>query len=393
MAKLMILGAGTYQIPAIRTAQALGHTVVALSIHADDPGGAVADVFHNVSTADREAVLAVARDERIDGVMTIASEIAAPTVAHVAEALGLPGIAPATAETVTNKFRLRSALAEHDLAGVRFREVKSGAEVAAFLADTGAPLMIKPMSLSGSRGVDRVSAPEEAERAYADCAEVAAGRSGVFVEEFVAGEDLGGECLVRDGEFLFFQVTQKIVNCHYVPIAHLTPPDLAQNDLGRCEQLVRRVVAALGVRDGVLDFDLRLGPRGPVLIELGGRLGGNCVPQVLHAASGVDLIAEGVRCALGEPAAVLPRPAAGIFTARILGSLRPGRVSGAVDPADLVPPADIVDAVLDVGAGDRAEIFDNGANRLGHVIFRSDDPDAARERVALLEQVFTVEPT
>lgn len=393
MAKLMILGAGTYQIPAIRTARALGHEVVALSVHHDDPGRDEADVFHNVSTAERDAVLEVARRERIDGVMTIASEISAPTVAYVAGRLGLPGIAHATAETVTNKFRLRTVLAGHGLAGVRFREVASAAEVVAFLAATGGPAMIKPMSLSGSRGVDKVTAADAAARAFAACAAVADGRSGIFVEEFVAGEDLGGECLVRDGEFLFFQVTQKIVNEHYVPIAHLTPPDLPQAELGRCEQLIRSIVAALEIRDGVLDFDLRLGPGGPVLIELGGRLGGNCVPQVLGAASGVDLIAEGVRCALGEPARVVPRPAAGLFTARILGAARAGRVVAVRPPAEFLPAEDIVETVLDVTTGGQADVFDNGANRLGHVIFRSDSPGAARARVARLEEVFTVEAT
>ena len=91
MKTILLLGGSAQQIVAIETAKRLGYFTVLCDYLSDNPGQYVADKFYLVSTTDKDAVLEVAKNENVDGVLAYASDPAAPTAAYVAEKLGLPG--------------------------------------------------------------------------------------------------------------------------------------------------------------------------------------------------------------------------------------------------------------------------------------------------------------
>ena len=111
--KILLLGGSAQQIVAIETAKRLGYYTVLCDYLPDNPGQHHVDKFYLVSTIDKEAVLQVAKDEAVDGVLAYASDPAAPTAAYVAEQLGLPGNPYESVEILCNKDRFRAFLAEN----------------------------------------------------------------------------------------------------------------------------------------------------------------------------------------------------------------------------------------------------------------------------------------
>lgn len=391
MLTIMILGAGIYQVPAIVKAREMGLRTIVLSYLSDDPGLSVSDRGFAVDTTDMNAVLEVAKHEKIDGIMTIASEVSAPTVAYVASKLGLTGIGYKTAITISNKHSLRIALASYGIEGPRFREVSDASDVISFLNEVGGPAMIKPMNSSGSRGVAKIVDPSEAREKFERCLMATPKQDGILVEEYIDGIDIGGGCFVRNGEFVFCELTRKRINDYFVPIAHLAPVAIDTSMSASIKALVYRVMKALGITDGILDFDIRLGPAGPRLIELGGRLGGNCVPALLDTYTGVDLIKEGIKFSLGWTSEINVHFAEAFRAVRILGAGRSGRITKITNPEEIVPAEDIIESQIDYNVGDEVKVFEHGANRLGHVIFKSRTMEQADARICDLDKVFVVE--
>src|SRR5436190_13344602 len=105
-ARLFVLGAGAYQLPVIRRALDLGCHVVVADYRPDNPGHRLASASEIVSTVDRDAILDVARRHAVDGVLTYGSDVSVPSVAYVAERLGLPGNPYETAALLQRKDRI-----------------------------------------------------------------------------------------------------------------------------------------------------------------------------------------------------------------------------------------------------------------------------------------------
>ena len=113
MKKILLLGGSAQQIVAIETAKRLGYHTILCDFLSDNPGQYVADKFYLVSTTDKEAVLKVALDENVDGVLAYASDPAAPTAAYVAEKMELAGSPYESVDILCNKDKFRSFLSQN----------------------------------------------------------------------------------------------------------------------------------------------------------------------------------------------------------------------------------------------------------------------------------------
>ncbi|HEX4105019.1 MAG TPA: ATP-grasp domain-containing protein, partial [Rhizomicrobium sp.] len=201
MKTLLILGAGKEQVAAIAAARAKGIRTVVLDFNSEADGRALADEFHLVSTRDRDAILAFVRGYagRIDGVMTIASDIP-HMVAAAAEALGVRHIPLSVAELCVHKLHMKEKLGAAGVNVPAFARVTSLDELQAFIGRVGFPVVIKPVDNSGARGVQRlthgmdVAAALEYARGFAYSGEVIA-------EKFICGLQISTEGLFHDGVF------------------------------------------------------------------------------------------------------------------------------------------------------------------------------------------------
>lgn len=309
MKKILLLGGSAQQIVAIQMAKKLGYYTVLCDFLPDNPGQHHADRFHLVSTTDKEAVLSVAREEAVDGILAYASDPAAPTAAYVAEKMGLPGNPYHAVETLCNKALFRSFLKEN---GFCTPKAKGYTDLAAAMADIAQgnfrfPLIVKPVDSSGSKGVGRIDTAEQAE----DALRYAMGFSRekqIIVEEYVEmyGYQIAGDGLSVDGRLVFRYFANDHFNPRcvnpFVPISASFPYNMPEWVHNKVHDEIQRLLTLLGMRTCTYNFDLRIdGDYNVYLMEVAPRDGGNYIPQIIRYATGVDLVEYSVRAAMGEP--------------------------------------------------------------------------------------------
>ena len=156
----MILGAGTYQVDLIRKCKELGHEAVVVS-PGDYPGMKYADKVIDANIMDHEAVLEIARREKVDGIISDQTDMAVYSIAYASKALGLPGNDPEVADLFINKHLMREKCEELGLAFYPISECCHPAGGDQYFNEFGAPCIIKPIDSAGSKGVTRINSVEE----------------------------------------------------------------------------------------------------------------------------------------------------------------------------------------------------------------------------------------
>lgn len=308
MKKILLLGGSAQQIVAIEKAKSLGYHTVLCDFLPDNPGQHYADKFHLVSTTDKDAILKVALEEKVDGILAYASDPAAPTAAYVAEKMGLPGNPYHAVETLCNKALFRSFLKEN---GFCTPKAKGYTDIAEAVADIAKgvyrlPLIVKPVDSSGSKGVGRIDTPEQAEDALRYALDFSREKQ-IIVEEYVEmfGYQIAGDGLSVDGKLVFRYFANdhfnpKCVN-PFVPISASFPYNMPEEVQNKVHDEIQRLLTALGMGTCTYNFDLRIDADYNVyLMEVAPRDGGNYIPQIIRYATGVDLVEYSVRAAMGE---------------------------------------------------------------------------------------------
>lgn len=303
--RLMIVGAGPFQIELLQAAKVLAETIV-LDGNAAAPGLALADEPHVIDIRDREKVVQLARGARLDGVITSASDAAVPAVSAVADALGLVGLPAEVAERCRDKLSCFEAVHAAGLPVPMTRAVADLAEAQRVIDElSGFPVIIKPRSGGGGRGVSLVRSAAELADAFA---RARAGYSGaqardVLVQERIGGTSLGVEALFVAGQLAqLFALDDQFGGDYVSPIGHSLPPDIDVSTLATVRATVEAFGRALGLTTGAVNLDLRIERGRAVLIEINPRLGGNSITALLSLAYGVDLARAAVLCALGRDA-------------------------------------------------------------------------------------------
>lgn len=369
--QLMILGAGIHQLAGIRTAVDLGLHTITVDYLPDNFGHRLSHQYVNASTTDVARVLASARELAIDGIVTFASDVAVATVAHVAEALGLPGCGTAVAEVMCNKARFRELQRIRGLTAPGFATGRTADELAPGIARLRPPLVVKPADASGSRGIARVDASARAAWEPAFTRALAFSRSGeVCVEELVLGADATGEGFIRDGAIAWVAFTRKH-RCDFVVLGHEVPSPLPASDQARASDAIVATCQALGYRDGPFDVDLIVAPDRVVVIEMSPRTGGNGIPTLLAYATGVDLHQAAVLEAIDEPlrlqAPQVPMRPAGSM---VLRAPRAGRLAAIATEAELrARTPELVEIVSPLRPGQMVSTLAHGGASLGHCVF------------------------
>ena len=377
--KILLLGGSAAQLVAIRKAKELGYYTVLCDYLPDNPGQHLADKFYLVSTVDKEAVLQVARAEAVDGVLGYASDPAAPTVAYVAEKLGLPGSPYESVEILSNKDRFRAFLAEHGFCTPQAKGYESLQAAEADLKD-GAfrfPVIVKPVDSSGSKGVSRIDGPEDVREKLEYALSFSRGKR-IIVEEFVEkfGYQIAGDGLSVDGKLVFRYFANdhfnpKCVN-PFVPISASFPYNMPVEVQNKVHDTIQRLLDELGMRTSTYNFDMRIDKDYNVyLMEVAPRDGGNYIPDVIRHATGVDLVECSVKAAMGEEI-VLPEPhdPHGFWAYYAVHSLKDGILDQVVVREDVQPQ--IVEDHLIRHPGDRIEAFRGAGSTLGCFVMRFD---------------------
>ena len=347
--RLLVLGAGPAQVGLLAAAHRRGLFVIALDRDPSAPGFRYADRRAIISVEDEPAVERLAEAERIDGVIAPGIDWAVAVAARVAERLGLDHpISSETALLVTSKLRERERFARARIPQPLF-EVCASAEEAVAAADrVGYPCVLKPTDRQGQRGLTYVDGPDVLPAAIEDAFEES--RNGVLlVEELVDGPEVTINGFSRGGRFHPLTVTDRLL---YAPPAfgvaraHVWRSSLDSKTLGAAVEAAASAATALEVNEGPTYTQVRVGPDGPRVGELGARLGGGHDAELCRAALGIDLNALALAAALGEEIpgrALVPVEMVGGACVRFLHAA-PGELRGVAGEEE----ARALDGVLDV---------------------------------------------
>ena len=299
--RLLVLGGSPFQVPLIERAKKRGLYVITCDYLPDNPGHQLADEYHNVSTTDREAVLALAKALKIDAITSFSSDPAVPTVAHVAHALGLPGPLPSAVEVLTEKDRFRTLMRQLGMSVPDFFSVREAALPEG--VDSACRYIVKPVDSSGSKGITLSDGTAEG---LQKCIEYALGFSRVgrcVIEGFVEGKQIHGDGFLRNGKLVYHYLGDHYFYTDtnsFVPISTRWPTSVSDAALNATVHQVESIARASGYMDGPVNIEARVNnSEMPFIIEVAPRNGGNFVPIIQHHLTGFDFVGAVKEYALG----------------------------------------------------------------------------------------------
>lgn len=310
MKTILLLGGSAQQLDSFAAAKRLGWRTVLCDWDPDCPGRQFSDVFHEVSTIDREAVLDVARRENVDGVCAYATDAPAPVAAWVSEQLGLPGNPSDAVAMFCDKGRFREFLTVNGFAVPKAAVAHGGdaGRIDEIVAHVGLPLVVKPVDSSGSRGVTVVRRAEDAQKAFLHALDYSRKHEVVFegyIETRTPGKVIEAEIFVEGGKVVSWGLMSALRDLSLngtVPSCYIHPMIEDAETEGKVRETISKLVDAAGIKQGPMNIELIVDAAGDVfLIDVGPRNGGNYLPNFFSHISGVDITEATLRVAAGDP--------------------------------------------------------------------------------------------
>ena len=299
---IAIIGAGYLQLPLVEKARQMGLRTICFAWAEGAVCREVCDRFYPVSITEKEEILRICREEQISCVCTIGSDISAPTVAYVAEQMGLAGNRYEAAVRANNKYLMRQALVAAGIDCPRYRLMVQGDQ----LNTDGLtlPLIVKPSDRSGSLGVQKISRWEDLAPAIAE-AERLSIKGESMVEEFIDGREISVEMISCGGIHHALQITDKVTTGapHFVELEHHQPSSLPAQMQTRIFAITRRALDALGLTNGASHSEYKITADGRIVVmEIAGRMGGDFIgSHLVQLSTGYDFLRGVIEVALGQP--------------------------------------------------------------------------------------------
>lgn len=374
--RLMLLGGIRYLLPVIEAAHKQGYYVITADYLPDNIAHRFSDEYVNVSIVDKEAVLAVAKEKKIDGIMSFGVDPGVVSASYVQNQLELPSFGPfESVEILQNKDKFRAFLAEHGFNVPKARGFATKADALSDLAWYSYPVIVKPTDSAGSKGVSRVD-HEDGLPAAIDYAFAHSISGHIIIEEFIekAGCSSDTDSLSVDGKLVFTSFSAqrfdpKATN-PYTPAAYSWPSTFTTEQEAYLTSEIQRLITLLGMKTAVYNIETRIGIDGkPYIMELTPRGGGNRLCEMLRYATGVDLITAITRAVVGDDIeAVTQKPYNGHWAEIILHAEKDGFYDHMEINRNL--HAEVVEEDLWVKRGDKVESFEGANNAIGTLVLK-----------------------
>lgn len=387
MKKVLIIGASILQLPAIKKAKEMGLIVAVADYNTQAVGVSYADIFFNASTIDIEAICKVAEEYRPDGIMTLATDMPMRSIAAATTKLGLPGITLDTAIKSTDKGEMIKAFKEHGVAAPWFYLIEDAKMLEAVKEKFTYPCIVKPVDNSGSRGVVLIKNAEELAEAYSYSQEQSRGGS-VLVEEYLQGHEVSVEVIVYKGKVHILQVTDKLTTGapNFVEMGHSQPSMFVGTDLEAIHQLAANAVTAVGIQDGPAHVEMMVTKNGPKMIELGARMGGDCITtHLVPLSTGIDMIKATIDISLGNVPDLEPQKHCG--SAIRYFNIPCGIIKGISGVEKAEKLNGIEEITFTKHIGDESTTVHSSLDRVGMIIAQGSD---AKDAVAKCENAMNV---
>ncbi|MEE1155088.1 MAG: ATP-grasp domain-containing protein [Acutalibacteraceae bacterium] len=376
MKKIIILGAGIYQVPLIKQAKKLGVYTIVVSIKGNYPGFKYADKVYYENTTDYNAILKIAEDENVDGIVTAGTDVAVITIGKVCDKLGLCGLSEKAATIASNKLLMKTEYEKYGVRTAGFRKVEFiEADIIKATTELNYPLIFKAVDTSGSRGIIKVEKPEEITSAT-EIVKSATKLDYFIIEEFITGVEFGAQAFVQDnklqfclphGDYIFTGDTG-------VPVGHFAPYNLSDDIIADTKLQLTNAINAMGLNNCAVNADFILSDNKVYVLEIGGRSGATCLAELVSIYYDFNYYEKLILSALGqspsfESSKKVPN------ASRLITSEKTGEIK--LISNNNISNSNIVEIQLDYQVGDKIKKFNVGPDRVGHIITKGDTLDEA----------------
>lgn len=377
MKKLMLLGGIRYLLPVIKAAHEQGYYVITADYIPNNIAHKYSDEYVNVSIIDKEAVLKAAKEKSIDGIMSFGVDPGVVTASWVQERLGLPSFGPYESVCILqNKDRFREFLKDNGFNVPKARGYYSTEDAIKDAGNWDYPVIVKPTDSAGSKGVKRVDEVGQMEEAVKHAFDNSISGH-IIIENFIEkkGCSSDSDCYSEEGvlKFVSYNAQRFDVKASnpYAPAAFSWPSTYTEEQERYLTSEIQRLLTLLKMQTAVYNIETRIGTDGkPYIMEVSPRGGGNRLCELLHYATGVDLITAITRAAVGDPLieSVEQRNYNGHWAEFVLHSSNDGLFDRLVIRDDL--PAEVIEEDIWIEKGDVVKKFDGANNSIGTLVLK-----------------------
>ena len=398
--KLMLLGGIRYLLPAIEAAHKHGIYVITVDYLPNNIAHKYSDEYHNVSILekDKDKVLALAKELKIDGILSYAVDPGVVAAAYVAEQMGLPFTCPYEAACILqDKSRFRQFLADNGFNAPHAKGYVNAEDAITDVDYFNWPVIVKPADSAGSKGVSRVDDPKDLPQAIAHALEES--HNGHFiVEDFLEldGYQSSADCFSVDGKLVYADYSDQLFDKNaanpYTPALEIWPTTMKQEHQYYLTSELQRLLTLLNCGTGLYNVESRLCKNGkPYIMEVSPRAGGNRIAELQRIGTGIDLIESEVLKAVGE---TLPHTVAmpqydGCYVNDIVHSLEAGTYQG-ITYDESFQKNHVISEAIYPSIGDHVEAFHGANNAVGSIFLKFASRKECDEKKAKLSEYIKI---
>lgn len=366
--KVIILGAGVYQVPLIKQAKEMGLFVIVCTIPGDYPGLKEADKIYYYDIKDKENILNMAISEGVQAILTTGSDVGVGTIGYVCDKLALKGINEGAAVIASDKAKMKEMLCANKVQTAEYIKIYSIKELEYCAKKLGYPLVVKCVDKSGSRGVVKVDYGQSLKKAYNNAMEVT-DMEYIIAEQFISGYEIGLDGCITDDSIYLWPHDKIVYNngSSMVPIGHAMPINCRDELFEEILSQAKLSVRALGINNTFFNMDIMINNGKAYIIEVGARLGATCIPEVVSNHYNFNIYEQLLNMALGNKITV-PSKAVNSCIGRLIISEKDGKLKGIHMQDNAQELSQLVDYKLDYEIGQNVPKFNIGPNRIGHLV-------------------------
>ena len=351
----------------------------------NNPAHKFSDQYVNISIIERDKVLKIAQELEIDGIMSFACDPGVVTAAYVAEKMGLPSVGSyASVSILQNKGMFREFLKKHGFNTPEYKSFRSKKTAFKSIGLFNWPVIVKPTDSAGSKGVSKVDDISKLSKAI-DLALDYSHSNEFIIEEFLEQKGFASDCdsFVVNGKVVCYgfnsQRFDKEAENPFTPAAYSWPSTISKQNINHLKKEIQRLITLLNMKTSVFNIEVRECIDGkPYIMELTPRGGGNRLSEMMKIVTGIDMIDNAVRFALGEELIPYTKNKSHFFLAEIvLHSKKPGVFRSLVIDESL--KNNIMEIDLWVDNNTRIGGFKGANEAIGTLVLRFEEKDKMEE--------------
>lgn len=391
MAKIMVISGGKWQCPIIKLAKSKGHFVLCTNLYEDSPAFEFSDVGLVANVLDKDRNLQIAEECQPDAIVTDQSDLAVPTVAYVAEKMGLAGIGTDVAERFTNKYKMREITAREGFPSPKFKLCHSLEEAMDFVKVVS-PSIIKPLDSQSSRGVHIVENTEDIEKHWNDCIQYSNSEEAIVIEEYIDGVEFTVDGLKTHDDYIVTAISQKE---HYVYNPSVANRLLFSNtnnqyDYEQLRKINSSMVEAMQLPFGITHAEYKYKDGNFYLIEIAARGGGTRISSdIVPLVSGINSENILLDILLGQNSPIEEKEH---YECAVLGffDFSPGKIVNIIGVEEGLKQEGVHAVEIEVSVGEQIVNAQDDRSRCGYYIIYADSIEQLEEREKRLKNTVKV---